>query len=178
MITRLLCLLMALAAVTPPAQASAVTAKCGEIGWTLALKSSLADLVRTDFEASQSDWVQGGSWSTYMKKDGKPHTLIRTDLGERGRRELRLTILRDGDYAITVTTILNSGNIFTDDVYEPIDTQTRNFCYKAGKLDMPDFLTGGEAEMAPDPYVIAGEDAKRTMLLDRDVAAFTAGLAR
>jgi hypothetical protein len=32
--------------------------------------------------------------------------------------------------------------------------------------------------MEPDPYVIAGETAKRTMLLDRDVAAFTEGLAR
>jgi hypothetical protein len=147
-------------------------ANCREPGWTVALSSSLEGLTRTVREASHSDWVQGAEWQIFTTRENRLHTIIREDLGERGRREARLTVIGERDYAVTVTTTVYSGNIFTDDVTETVSVETQNFCYSAGKLETPYFF------LEDDPYISSGEEARKLMLLDKDVAEFTKELPR
>jgi hypothetical protein len=93
------------------------------------------------------------------------NTILRTDFGEMGRADTRLTILNRGTYGIAFTITEYTRHIYlTED--GPLGIKSRKTDYYYYCEGKPAISSEGATEL------------QRTMLLDKDVADFTEGLAR
>lgn len=150
-------------------------ADCRHDVWESALTAPLEGLSKQQFSTEEDQWVQGTEWEIYSTADKRLHTVIRNDLGDTARRSSRLTVMGDNDYVIATTVHAYTGSLFAGDpelIIQDIEVTTRQFCYADGKLFIPDVLDSS------GPYAQAGDEARALMVLDGDVAAFTASLPR
>ncbi len=56
-------------------------------------------------EVPLTQWTssEGGSWDIYLRPGGALHSIVRTDLGEKGRRTVRASFLTKDDFVIVST---------------------------------------------------------------------------
>lgn len=142
-----------------------------------ALGQSLAAMKMTEREVSDIQSTEGGAWRIYHGRDGQVHSIVRLDGGESGMGERRLSIVDADAYGIAVTRVDYLRHAFVDDA-GPNGTAKRTteyFYYCGGRLFLPpaDFATPDLAL-----YATSGEEAKKAMVLDKDVGEFTRALAR
>jgi hypothetical protein len=142
-----------------------------------ALSSSLENLKMIEREVTDVQSTEGGLWRIYREKDGRVHSIIRIDGGESGMGERRLSMVGRKAYGITVTRVDYMRHAFLED-QGPNATAARKtdyYYFCDGKL----YLPPAEAAMFDvEAYKSSGEEAQKMMVLDKDVADFTKGLAR
>lgn len=156
---------------------SAAAAECplGEI--EKALSSTLGGLKKTEREVSDVQSTEGGVWNVYREKDGRVHSIIRIDGGESGIGERRLSVVSRKAYGIAVTRVDYMRHAFLED-QGPNATAARKteyYYFCDGKLYTP---PADAAMFDIEAYAASGNDAQKAMVLDKDVAEFTKGLAR
>ena len=166
---------MPLAAVL--AFASSAWADCDPGTIERALGSSLAGLKSLERDVTDVQSTEGGQWTIYRETDGRVHTIVRIDGGESGRLDTRLSIVNRKTYGIATTRTDYLRHAFIEDG-GPNGTARRTtdyFYYCDGKLYIPptDYFMGDL-----DAYKARGADMQKMMVLDKDVAGFTKGLAR
>jgi len=141
------------------------------------LSAPLDGLQKTERQVRDIQSTEGGLWRIYRESDGRTHTVIRIDAGESGMSEMRLSILDERRYGITVTRVDYLRHAFID-MEAPNGTARRStqyfyFCDGAQYLPPPETAT---------PYLGAYEDegakAKAAMLSAPEVAEFTRALKR
>lgn len=169
---RLIALAACLASLASPALAECDTQKI-----EAALGASLDKLKPYERDVSDVQSTEGGYWRVYREKDGRLNSIIRLDGGESGMNERRLSTVNRKTYGIAVTRVDYLRHAFIEDA-GPNGTakRTTDFYYFCdGKLLVPnkDYF-GGDA----DAYAKDGAEAQRAMVLDKDIAEFTKGLAR
>lgn len=142
-----------------------------------ALVASLDTLKKTETPVTDIQSTEGGVWRIYQRPDGALDTLIRIDAGESGMGETRLAIVSDGAYGITRTRVDYLRHAFIDDA-GPNGTAKRTteyFYFCEGKLYLPPEMY---ATLDNGAYAKSGEEWRKRMLLDKDVAALTKSLKR
>ena len=156
---------------------TAARAECPVAEIEKALGQSLGSMKMTEREVSDIQSTEGGVWRIYQGRNGSLHSIVRIDGGESGMGERRLSVVDAKAYGIAVTRVDYLRHAFIDDA-GPNGTAKRTteyFYYCGGSLFLPpaDFATPDLAL-----YAKAGEEAQKTMVLDKDVAPFTKMLAR
>lgn len=142
-----------------------------------ALSGPLEDTAMTEREVSDIQSTEGGVWRIHRAEDGRVAGILRIDGGESGMSERRLGIVSANAYGIAVTRVDYLRHAFIDGG-GPNGTakrMTEYFYFCGGKLVVP---PAEYATMDVDAYAKAGEEARKAMVLDKDVAEFTKGLAR
>lgn len=160
--------------------AAAATASAGECpvaGIEAILTAPLDGLKVTEREVTDIQSTEGGVWRVYSTADGTAHSIVRLDGGESGRGERRLGIVDGETYGIAVTRIDYLRHAFIEEA-GPNGTAKRTteyFYYCGGTLYLPpaNFATPDLAA-----YAAAGKAAMTMMVLDKDIADLTKGLAR
>ena len=142
-----------------------------------ALASSVDGLKRLDRDVTDVQSTEGGVWQIYREADGRVNSIIRLDGGESGMGERRLSIVGRKTYGIAVTRVDYLRHAFVEDA-GPNGTAKRTtdyFYFCDGKLLLPkaEYFMGDL-----DAYKAAGAEAQKAMVLDKDIADFTKGLAR
>lgn len=141
----------------------AISCPLGEI--ETALGRPLEGLSRLERDATDIQSTEGGQWEIFREKDGRVHTIIRTDFGEIGRTETRLTVINRRTYGIAVSTITYTRHLYQTEE-GPLGTRSRN-------TDFHYYCDGKPAIANPEAL-----ELQKQMLTDKDVADFTKGLAR
>lgn len=142
-----------------------------------ALGAPLDALKPYEREVSDVQSTEGGVWQVYREKDGRLNSIKRIDGGESGMSERRLSVVNRKTYGIAVTRVDYLRHAFIENA-GPNGTarRTTNYYYFCdGKLLLPprDYF-GGDV----DAYAKDGTEAQKAMVLDKDIAEFTKGLAR
>lgn len=142
-----------------------------------ALGASTAGLKQLDRDVSDVQSTEGGVWQIFREKDGRVHTIIRIDAGESGRNETRLGIVNRKNYGIAATRIDYLRHAFAEDAgpNATVRRTTDFYFYCDGKLYLP---PEGYSMIDAAAYRTTGESLQKIMILDKDVADFTKGLAR
>lgn len=141
-----------------------------------ALASPLTGLKQLDREVSDVQSTEGGIWQIYREKDGRVHSIIRLDAGESGRNETRLSIVNRQTYGIARTRIDYIRHAFVEEGPFGIARRTTEYYYFCGgKAHVPS-ESGAMVDLVDYPKAAA--EAQKLMVLDKDVADFTKGLAR
>ncbi len=156
---------------------TATAAECDLGAIEKALSSTLGGLKMIEREVTDVQSTEGGAWNIYREKDGRVHTIIRIDGGESGMGERRLGIVGRKAYGIAVTRVDYMRHAFLED-QGPNATAARKteyFYFCDGKLYLP---PAAAAMFDIEAYAASGRDAQKAMILDKDVADFTKGLAR
>lgn len=167
--------LLALAAVMSLPPAALADCPVGNI--EKALGASLDGLKKIEREVSDVQSTEGGVWRIYRKKDGALQAIVRLDGGESGMSERRLSVVSPKAYGISVTRVDYLRHAFVDQG-GPNGTARRTteyYYYCDGKLVVP---PAEYATVDTAAYARTGEEARRAMVLDKDVASFTRALAR
>lgn len=74
---------------------------CDRDGLAAIIDAPLPAKAGKSFNVADVDSTDGGEWEIYFGPDGRtPRTILRTDYGESGRTQARLTILSAGAYAV------------------------------------------------------------------------------
>jgi len=169
---------MVIAAILLCCAASASSAAaCAVSGIETALAAPLGGLKMTERTVSDIQSTEGGVWRIYTKPDGKTHSIIRIDGGESGMGERRLSILGEEAYGIAITRVDYLRHAFIDGA-GPNGTAKRTtefFYFCGGRLLVP---AAEYATMDTAAYTETGEEARKALLSDKDVAEFTKGLLR
>ena len=155
--------------------ASAAECPLGEI--EKALSSSLDGLKKLERDVTDVQSTEGGMWEIYREKDGRVHSIVRIDGGESGMGERRLSTVSRKAYGIAVTRADYMRHAFLED-QGPNATAARKtdfYYFCDGKLYLP---PADAAMFDLEAYKASGTEALKTMVLDKDVADFTKGLAR
>ena len=142
-----------------------------------ALASSLDELEKTERDVTDVQSTEGGVWRIYRKMGGELQSIVRVDGGESGMGERRLSIVSPDTYGIAVTRVDYLRHAFIDDA-GPNGTAKRTteyFYFCNGKLLVPPMEY---ATLDTAAYTTAGEEARKTMVMDKDVAEITKALAR
>jgi hypothetical protein len=155
----------------------AVAAECAVDRIEQALAAPLDKLKQIEREVTDVQSTEGGVWRIYREADGRVHSIIRIDGGESGMSERRLSAVNRRSYGIAATRVDYLRHAFIDDG-GPNGTAKRTTSYYYfcdGKLYLPpaDYFMGDLTQ-----YEAEGREAQKAMVLDRDVADFTKGLAR
>ena len=159
------------------AASASSAAECAVSGIETALAAPLGGLKMTERTVSDIQSTEGGVWRIYKKPDGTLDTLIRIDGGESGMGETRLSIVSGSAYGIARTRVDYLRHAFIEEG-GPNGTAKRTteyFYFCGGKLHLPPEQFATQAMAG---YAEAGEAAKQIMVLDKQVQAFTKGLAR
>ena len=160
--------------------ASTITAGAADCPlWDIekSLSSPLDRLKKTERDVTDVQSTEGGVWRIYREKDGRIHSIIRIDGGESGMGERRLSMVSRKAYGIAVTRVDYMRHAFLEN-QGPNATAARKtdyYYFCNGKIYLP---PADAAMFDIEAYKANGADAQRTMLLDKDVADFTKGLAR
>ena len=155
--------------------ASAAECPLGEI--EKALSSSFDGLKKLERDVTDVQSTEGGMWEIYREKDGRLHSIVRIDGGESGMGERRLSTVSRKAYGIAVTRVDYLRHAFLED-QGPNATAARKtdyYYFCDGKLYLP---PADAAMFDVEAYTASGKDAQKLMVLDKDVADFTKGLAR
>lgn len=142
-----------------------------------ALGASLDGLKKTEREVSDVESTEGGVWRIYRKKDGTLQTIIRIDGGESGMSERRLSIVSPKAYGIAASRVDYLRHAFIEEA-GPNGTAKRTteyYYFCDGKLIVP---PAEYATVDVATYAKAGDQVRRAMVLDKDVASLTKMLAR
>ena len=134
-------------------------------------------LKKLEREVTDVQSTEGGVWEIYREADGRVHSIIRIDGGESGMSERRLSVVNRQTYGIAVTRVDYMRHAFIEDG-GPNGTAARRtdyYYFCEGKLYVP---PEGYAMFDLKAYTEAGNAAQNVMVLDKDVADFTKGLAR
>lgn len=169
---RLVALAAAIIGLATPALADCDTQKI-----EAALSASLDGMKPYERDVSDVQSTEGGVWNVYREKDGRLHSIMRLDGGESGMSERRLSVVNRKTYGIAVTRVDYLRHAFIEDA-GPNGTAKRTtdyYYFCDGKLLVPnkDYF-GGDA----DAYAKNGAEAQKAMVMDKDIAEFTKGLAR
>jgi hypothetical protein len=142
-----------------------------------ALNHPLDNLKKTELQVTDIQSTEGGVWRIYERPDGTLDTLVRIDAGESGMGETRLAIVNDAAYGIARTRVDYLRHAFIDNA-GPNGTAKRTteyFYFCGGKLYLPPDMY---ATLDNGEYAKSGDEWRRRMLLDKDVAALTRSLTR
>lgn len=140
------------------------------------LTASLEGMKSEERPVTDIQSTEGGIWRIYRGSDGALTTLLRLDGGESGMNERRLSVLNPSTYGISVTRVDYLRHAFIEDAgpNATAGRRTEFFYYCGGKLYLPPevYATVG------DDYAKNGDAARKAMLMDKDVEAFTKLLMR
>ncbi|CAN5499895.1 hypothetical protein BH10PSE7_BH10PSE7_45040 [soil metagenome] len=101
---------------------------------------------------------EGGEWRVYRDKKGKLTGLVRADLGESGRAEMRLVFINAKNFAIRRTQFHYNGHFAMDFPVAVVREESDIFYFCSGKLYT---LTEEQAMVGTDPaYVKAAAEAR------------------
>jgi hypothetical protein len=142
-----------------------------------ALEAPLNGFEETETPVTDVQSTEGGVWRIYRRLGGALDTLVRIDGGESGMDQMRLSIVDSGAYGISRTRVDYLRHAFIDGA-GPNGTArstTEYFYFCDGKLYLPPDTF---ATVDNDAYAKIGEEARRRMLLDKDVSALTRSLKR
>ena len=156
---------------------SAALAECPVPEIEKALNQPLDGLAMSEQPVEDIQSTEGGVWRVYRAADGSVQSIVRIDAGESGMGERRLGILSPSNYGIAVTRVDYLRHAFIEEG-GPNGTAKRTteyFYFCGGKLHLPPEQFATQAMAG---YAEAGEAAKQIMVLDKQVQAFTKGLAR
>jgi hypothetical protein len=156
---------------------TASAAECPLAEIEKALASSLDGLKKLEREVTDVQSTEGGVWQIFREKDGRVHSIIRIDGGESGMGERRLSTVNRKAYGIAVTRVDYMRHAFLEDK-GPNATAARKtdyYYFCDGKLYLP---PADAAMFDIEAYAASGNEARQTMVLDKDVADFTKGLTR
>jgi|GEM_PF-2228220 hypothetical protein len=157
--------------------ASCASAACDIDAISTALESSLAHMKPAEIDVSKVESTDGGVWRVYREADGRMHSITRSDYGESGRREMRLSTVSRGAYGISETRIDYLRHAYLEEAGpNGMAKRTTTFYYFCdGKLYVP----APEAAMLDtEAYPKAGAAALAEMRDDADIAKFTIGLKK
>ena len=142
-----------------------------------AMTAPLDGLKKLERDATDAQSTEGGQWHIYREADGRVNTIMRVDGGESGMGERRLSIVNRQTYGIAVTRVDYMRHAFAEGA-GPNATAKRTtdyYFYCDGKLYLP---PEGYAMLDLTAYKAAGLEAQTAMVNDKDVTAFTRGLAK
>lgn len=155
----------------------ALAAECPLPKIEQALNAPLDKMKPLERDVSEVQSTEGGLWQIYREKDGRVNTIIRADLGESGRGELRLSIVNRNTYGIARKRIDYIRHAFLEDqgpfAFHKVTTEY--FFYCDGKLYLPG-ETGATMDLSQ--YKKDGDEVLAAFLSAKDVADFTKGLKR
>jgi hypothetical protein len=166
-----------LAAVWLVAGTASSNAACNVDGISSALEASLTAMKPVEIALSEPASTEGGVWNIYREGDGRLNTITRSDFGESGRRELRLSIVNRNTYGVADTRIDYLRHAFLEDA-GPNGTARRSTVYYYvcdGKLYMP---AAEAAMMDMEDYPKEAATALAQIRDHADIAKFTIGLKR
>lgn len=166
-----------LAAALLVTSASCASAACDIDAISSALESSLAQMKPTEIEVSKVESTDGGVWNVYRESDGRLHSITRSDYGESGRREMRLSTVNRDAYGIAETRIDYIRHAYLEEAGpNGLAKRTTVFYYFCdGKLYMP---SAEGAMVDSESYPKDGATALSAMRDDPDISKFTIGLKR
>jgi len=81
------------------------TAACPLDRLTKIASESLKGLHRKEEGISEVISTEGGRWEIYHRRNGTLHSIVRTDLGETGRGEIRASFVTPDEFVIVATTV-------------------------------------------------------------------------
>lgn len=157
--------------------AAADAAECPLARIEQALSAPVAGLKKLERDVSDVQSTEGGVWQIYRETDGRVHSIVRSDGGESGMSERRLSVVNRSTYGIAVTRVDYLRHAFTEEG-GPNGTARRTtdfYYFCGGKLVVP---PPAYAMLDTAAYAKAGNEAQDAMVKDKDVASFTKGLAR
>lgn len=109
---------------------SAVSAVACPLDQLSKLSDQRLDVLRAQQVPVESDQsLEGGIWSVYFRADGSVHSIVRTDFGEMGKREMRVTFLDLHNFTIGVTVFSYKAPIGTASVVEILDTSSKTYFF-------------------------------------------------
>jgi hypothetical protein len=154
---------------------AAALADCPTNAIEKALTAPLEGQKKIEREVSDIQSTEGGVWRIYRKKDGTLQSIVRLDGGESGMSERRLSVVSPKAFGISVTRVDYLRHAFIDQA-GPNGTAKRTtdyYYFCDGKLVVPpmEYATVDTAAFAK-----SGEEARKAMVLDKDVAGFTRAL--
>ena len=141
-----------------------------------ALASPLDGMTPVEREVSETQSTEGGVWKIYREADGRLHTIIRIDAGESGRNETRLSVVNRQTYGIASTRIDYIRHAFVEEGPFAIARRTTDYYFYCGGTVYVPGENGAMVDLTAYPKAAAA--AQQLMVLNRDVAGFTKGLAR
>ena len=154
-----------------------VRAECPLDKIDAALASSTQGLKTLERDVSDVQSTEGGVWQIYREKDGRVHSIIRIDAGEMGRNDTRLSMVNRNIYGISSTRIDYLRHAFIEDAGPNAEARrtTTNYYFCDGKQYLP---PDGMSLLDGETYKADGLDLQKMMVLHKDVADFTKGLAK
>lgn len=117
---------------------------------------------------TQGESSEGGEWRIYRDKKKKLTGIVRADLGEAGRAEIRLAFIDRKNYAIRRTSFRYNGHFAMGFPVAVIREESDIYYFCGGKLYT---LTEDEAMAGTDPaYVKAAEEARDEIFKAPEIA--------
>lgn len=137
------------------------------------MDAPLPERASDTIDVMEQQSAEGGTWEIHIDEtSGKPRYLVRTDFGETGRQQTRLTIAAPDSFAIARIRFIYSAPIYIagSDV---IRQETDFYVYCDGKLALPSPEDAGDR---PD-YRRAADEAWKTFEAG-EISIHVAGLKR
>ena len=155
---------------------TAALAGCDLDAIAKALNAPLTAMQPKEIEVSDVQSTEGGAWQIYREKDGRLYTIVRTDYGESGRNEARLSVVNRAAYGIAATRVDYLRHAFVEEGPFGIARSTTDFYYFCdGKPYVPP-ETAAVVDLVEYPKKAL--ELRQQMLDDKDIAALTIGLRR
>jgi hypothetical protein len=155
---------------------AALAAGCDLDAISAALDASLEGMKPYEREAVETQSTEGGGWQVFREKDGRLNTVVRSDFGESGRNDTRLSAVNRETWGISATRTDYNRHAFAEDggPFAVVRKTTVYYFFCGGKLytPPPEWSTTGE------DYAVEAGKAKEAFFKATEISEFVKGLTR
>ena len=103
------------------------------------VQEPLRALKKIEVEAQEQRSTEGGVWHVYLTRNGRPHSIVRTDYGETGKLRTRASFLDSKNFGIEVVEERYAEPIYAKPPTKIVSRSTVAyfFCETDGMIYMP-----------------------------------------
>jgi hypothetical protein len=129
-----------------------------------ATREQLGIYEKTEVGALENHSTEGGTWHIYRKRNGALHSIVRTDYGETGQRQTRISFVDKHTFGIVVTTLRYDAPIYLKDEVQVVERVATEyfFCDKSNVVYVPASLQDEPSALA----AIRKAKEERALLFD------------
>jgi hypothetical protein len=104
-----------------------------------ATREPLGTYEKTEVDVLEYRSTDGGVWHIYRKRDGALHSVVRTDFGETGQLQTRISFVDKHTFGIVVTTLRYDAPIYLKDQVQVVERVSTEYllCDKSNVVYVP-----------------------------------------
>jgi hypothetical protein len=148
------------------------TAACPLVRLARIADAPLISLQHKEVDLTHWESAEGGQWDIYLRPGGTLHSIIRTDFGEKGKRNVRASFLTKDDFVI-VSTLVHYKLPITAGPVEIASTASTRYFFCKEVFYLPAML---KDESSSGQSLAEAKDLRSVFFESSDISSYLKGL--